>query len=304
MDWNWLFSAIAQSTAAIAGIFGAFIVTKILNSQTQFVINTEKLKETIFQSEALGSSPELAHVQWLGSAIDSGAFNTLRGKLDQAKDITELKEASIYYEDLEFSGFSKKEHLIDGIKELIEEKKKTYGKEGIEAYLSRGAGGVGSDYWPNRNRKAESIRSYILKIEHQIKLNRSLHQQLVVNPESSTLITFSIVSILVLFYAGVIYPLSFLPLPIDATFSLSLSAFWTILFSLKGAILTAITVIFTLLLLIFLIINYRLKYSKQYLDKLLRYTQIENYNESLNNMVVNQHLPPEVGLAYNSGEES
>ena len=31
MDWNWFFSSFAQSSAAIVGIFGAFLITKILN---------------------------------------------------------------------------------------------------------------------------------------------------------------------------------------------------------------------------------------------------------------------------------
>ena len=259
MDWNWLFSAIAQSTAAIAGIFGAFIVTKILNSQSQYSIHTSKLNEAIFQSESLGASSELAHIHWLTKEIDSGTFNKLRGELDKATEISQLKTTEEYYSNLEFSGFTKKSDLIKGIEQLTEEKKKTYGKEGVDAYLSRGARTVGSEYWPERNRKAESIRRYILDIQHQIKINRALHQQLIKHPESSTLVSYSIVSILILFYVGVIYPLSFMPLPIDATFNLSISAFWDILFSLKGAILSAVTIVFTLLLLIFLIINHKLK---------------------------------------------
>ncbi|MCH7733340.1 MAG: hypothetical protein IIB44_12675 [Candidatus Marinimicrobia bacterium] len=33
-DWNWFFSALAQSAAAIVGIFAAFIITKIVNNQS------------------------------------------------------------------------------------------------------------------------------------------------------------------------------------------------------------------------------------------------------------------------------
>ena len=33
MDWNWFFSSLAQSTAAIVGLIGAFVFTKMVNSE-------------------------------------------------------------------------------------------------------------------------------------------------------------------------------------------------------------------------------------------------------------------------------
>ena len=36
MDWNWFFSALAQSCAAIVGLMGAFIFTKIVGNQASF----------------------------------------------------------------------------------------------------------------------------------------------------------------------------------------------------------------------------------------------------------------------------
>jgi len=38
MDWNWYFAALSQSAAAIGGIFGAFIITKVLTNQTDLQI--------------------------------------------------------------------------------------------------------------------------------------------------------------------------------------------------------------------------------------------------------------------------
>jgi len=35
-DWNWFFSSLSQSSAAIVGIFGAFIITKILSNNSNF----------------------------------------------------------------------------------------------------------------------------------------------------------------------------------------------------------------------------------------------------------------------------
>jgi len=42
VDWNWFFSALAQSTAAIVGLIGAFVFTKIVNNQAAFAVKRNK----------------------------------------------------------------------------------------------------------------------------------------------------------------------------------------------------------------------------------------------------------------------
>src|SRR5258706_12907502 len=51
MDWNWFFSSLAQATAAIAGIFAAFIITKIINLQSEFKRKEAKMKALRVSSE-------------------------------------------------------------------------------------------------------------------------------------------------------------------------------------------------------------------------------------------------------------
>ena len=47
-DWNWFFSAFAQCGAAIIGIFGAFIISKILNNTNRFHELQNELKNIEF----------------------------------------------------------------------------------------------------------------------------------------------------------------------------------------------------------------------------------------------------------------
>ncbi len=47
-DWNWFFSAFAQCGAAIIGIFGAFIISKILNNTNSFHELQNELKNIEF----------------------------------------------------------------------------------------------------------------------------------------------------------------------------------------------------------------------------------------------------------------
>lgn len=299
MDWNWFFSSIAQTAAAIASIFGAFIVTRILNSQAQFAIRRASLQSAILESKRLGESDALAHVIWFVGEFDGAALNhSLVRLLDQVENEADLKGPEEYYRELEFSGFSSKGELIEEIRKLIAKKKEALKKNGVERYLSRGAKVVGNGYWPDRNRKTESIRRYILDVQHQIKRNQTFLAELKLNPEYSSLVTYSILSILVLFYGGVIYPLSFLPLPVNAEIVLSIGAFWDVLLSLRGALLALVAIVFSSLLIVFLVINVRLKFEKNELLELERFCSIENYNKYLANMVANRHIAPEIGLAF------
>jgi hypothetical protein len=45
MNEYWFFSALAQSTAAIVGIFSAFIITKMISNQSKFNENLSKINK-------------------------------------------------------------------------------------------------------------------------------------------------------------------------------------------------------------------------------------------------------------------
>jgi len=65
MDWNWFFSSLAQSAAAIVGVFGAFIITKILSNQTAFSEKKNRLKELIAKAEKVKVEADELDFGWL-----------------------------------------------------------------------------------------------------------------------------------------------------------------------------------------------------------------------------------------------
>ncbi len=117
----------------------------------------------------------------------------------------------------------------------------------------------------------------------QSKMNHDLFVLLRIGSESSLLVCVSIVAVILLFFSGVIYPLSFLPLDPSAELSISLEEFWDILFSLKGVLLTMMSIIFCGLMLVFLIINNKLKHDVKVLDELKKYSCIGSYSEYFHN---------------------
>lgn len=133
----------------------------------------------------------------------------------------------------------------------------------------------------------ELIDNVSLEIKRHVRLLTNFLSEVRGNPESSTIINISIIFILILFYAGVIYPLSFLPLSIGAHFNLSILAFVDILFSLKGIMLSIICLIFNLIMIMFLVINIKLKYKEEHIEELEKYSFCENYSPYLKNMINN-----------------
>lgn len=50
MDWNWFFSSLAQSVAALVGVFSAFVITKIVNNQSEFSSKVARTQELLDKS--------------------------------------------------------------------------------------------------------------------------------------------------------------------------------------------------------------------------------------------------------------
>jgi hypothetical protein len=102
------------------------------------------------------------------------------------------------------------------------------------------------------------------------------------SPESSPLVTWSIMAVTLLFYVGVICPLIILPLGTSESFQLSVFTHLE-LSHYKEMLLTSISVIFTIIMLVFLRINMTLKLSKEDLDVLNMYIGYSAYDHHLAN---------------------
>src|SRR5690606_8761633 len=68
----------------------------------------------------------------------------------------------------------------------------------------------------NLTKERDAIDQVVRDARHQIRLVKGFLDSARGNPESSPQITFALVLVTILFYAGVIYPLSFMPLPQNA----------------------------------------------------------------------------------------
>lgn len=198
MDWNWFFSAVAQSTAALISIFSAFIISKIINNQKDFSKNNKLFID--YENKSIRLQ-------------DSGDYNKIP-------------------------------HHNEIMRNTISIEKKNLDSE---------------------------INFHINNIKNFIDIVSS-------NPESSKLISFSIIAVFLLFWVGVFYPLCFLPY-CDNISLRSIFRFSDLIYSSRSFILLIIALIFSIVLIVFFIINMTLKYDKKRINNLKKYTNNAFYSK-------------------------
>lgn len=299
MDWNWFFSSLSQSAAAIVGIFGAFIITKILSNQATFSTKKNRIKDLLAAAEKVKDDAGSLCFEWYNEQRNKIEF----GKIEKILEENPENDANKLYNHLRFSEYVSKNEVVRLIEEKkmiwIELKKKEQEAKAREydniVNRSRKFGGVGLSgtpfpvntpvqiYNPELNKQIveerESIENAIRDAKHHIRLISDLLETVRGNPESSQHISYALGLVTILFFIGVIYPLSFMPVTQNEDIVLSLKAFIPLLFSLKGMLLASVSLVFTLALAMFFEMNVNLKYSKDDLEKLDALTQLGAYSE-------------------------
>ena len=110
-DWNWFFSSVAQSAAAIVGIFGAFIVTKILANQSAFAEKSLRIQELITLGQKITDASSRLSFDWYHRHDSASELEDLEKLLE--KDDTQTPEA--LYEKLRFSPYIARTNVIETI---------------------------------------------------------------------------------------------------------------------------------------------------------------------------------------------
>lgn len=279
MDWNWFFSSVAQSTAAIVGIFSGFIITKILNLQTEYSRNCRLIDEFLNDSEKFIDIAK-------DDLFDKYNKLTLENGLRDLFPLIQREKRELSCEELYDKGgysiFISKSEVMEQIKNKLDRLQK---------------GDIAEDELSERivpimeedmiNKMKESLINKTNEIRHHVRRLSTFLNNIYIKGETSRLITISIISCLCLFYVGVIYPLHFLPTKSDITITYSISEIFYYLCSRSGIILIIISFIFTLIMIVFLIINEDLRYPIKKIIKLNEYKKIENYSKYIKAYVEN-----------------
>ncbi|RDS84146.1 hypothetical protein [Dyella psychrodurans] len=308
MDWDWFFSSIAQSAAAIVGIFGAFIITKVLSNQAQFGERSVRIRTLkITASKLVDSANNLAFAWYIRLNREY--------QLEKAEDLLEENDnldPDQLYAKLRFPSFLAREDAIQDLQAIkarrareVEEERQRLEEElkqlaelqktsrlfGLNNLMGLGAGTPGLIGRPKAivprllshpheelAKERDAIDALEVEVRHHMRTISDFLMTISSNPESSVAITWALVMVAALFLVGVIYPLSFLPTPTSWTPALELHGFWTRLFSLRGVLLTIVSSIFLAALTMFAVMNRRLRYPQEEVQSLDKFTRIGTYS--------------------------
>lgn len=117
MDWNWFFSALAQSTAAIVGIFAAFIITKIINNQSDFKKKCSELNALLADCHNLVDKANNRYFEWYNKHTRDGELE----RINQFILENDSDDPAFYYDELTFSEYDHKTTILEIIASKIME---------------------------------------------------------------------------------------------------------------------------------------------------------------------------------------
>ena len=252
MDWNWFFSSFAQSSAAIVGIFGAFLITKILNNQALFSQKNSRAKDVIVECKRVMDLSKNRYFNWYNEHINKEEYEKLRKMLKKGSDLS----ATELYSELNFSIFTPKDDVVQNIQIII-------------------------NNYEEEKRKKELIDATLSDVKHHIRIAQNMMNEISGDPECSSLITKMLVFVSLLFFLGVIYPLSFLPASVGEEISLyfDYSIIISHIVSIKGIFLILLSVVFSSILITFFLLNINLKYSNELVLELMECKKLSSYSE-------------------------
>lgn len=295
MDWNWFFSSFAQSSAAIVGIYGAFLITKILNNQALFIQKNNKAQDILVDCRRVMDLSKNRYFDWYNKHTNSREYEKLIKMLKGGENLSAIE----FYSKLNFSTFSPKNEIVENINIKIngykeEKRKKEEELRQLAAMNSQRNSMYASmkpvhtelispmniDLIKELRRERELIESTLGDVRHHIRMAQNMMDDISDNPESSTLITKMLIFVGLLFFFGVVYPLSFLPVNTGEEIKLYFN-FDTIIFhiiSIKGAFLLLLSFLFSSILITFFLLNIKLKYSNKLISELLECQKLSSYS--------------------------
>jgi len=298
MDWNVFFSTISQTSGAIVGIFAAFLITKIIAIQTEHSKVKEKINIFLSKSKTLVLESDIRNFEEYNKCFAKEECKKIAEIYEKTKIILSDEE---YYEKLKFSPYQSKDESMSYIRMALVELQKNIDEE-KERYNSYNRGlGFDSRILEIQNKVMNSFTpinvTNFLKEENElikslkVKVITNIHEsELIVNEMASErngrfLVTISIIAVLLLFYMGVVYPLTFLPLNVNQEVNLSLAILLDSILSIKGFFLGLISFVFSGLMLVFLYINISLRHDEGTVGMLMYYSKMKSYTNFFCNII-------------------
>ncbi|MDA3936101.1 MAG: hypothetical protein PF636_04440 [Actinomycetota bacterium] len=278
MDWNWFFSAVAQSVAALVGVLGAFLVARLLGSEESYARNRRRTRELLRTSSHLADQAQSRYFRWYNErTLEDGLRDVRHSIRDGESDAVLSREE--YYASYGFSQFMPKGTVLEQIDDAIAKGLELRGRRHEDYLLSAFQADIPT---LSVEQEGEAISQLVVTVRAHMREVREHLQDVQDNPERSGLVRVVLVTLLLLFWTGVVYPLSLLPVDSQggsgaAGTLASLQAFD----SHRLLVLSVATVLFTALIVVLGVRNERLKHPAEEVADLRRSLDPKRYSDYL-----------------------
>jgi len=317
-DWNWFFSTLSQSTAAIVGIIGAFIIAKIFANQASFSEKNNRLKTLVVESQKILDNINTIDFDWYNRETNSAAYGSAAREIAkyEHEDSSDFTDEMLFgiYEEANFSRFSERGPIFDKLREEVnnvcqQNLEKRLRKEAVDRAREESNSGQLTgltqlnalmrasiplfDFnkrqtvldvaglntpWIPLQKERDLITVCHLEAKHHARVVSDFLESVRGNPESPPQITWSLLLVGLIFIAGVIYPLTFMPAVSIPTFTSSLAELGNAFLSVKGALLSLLAASISFVFIMFTHTNISMKYEVEQIRELERLTDVNNYS--------------------------
>lgn len=318
-DWNWFFSTLSQSTAAIVGIIGAFIIAKIFANQASFSEKNNRMKTLVVESQKILDKIDTIAFDWYNRETNSAAYSSAAHEIGELEyeDSSEFTDEMLLeiYDEAKFSRFSERGPILDKLREeannvcqqnlerrlrkeaadRVREESRSGPLPGlaqINALMRANTPFFGVDTrktvldvaglstpWVQLQKERDLITACHLEAKHHARVVSDFLESVKGNPESPPQITWSLLFVGLIFLAGVIYPLTFMPAVSLPTFTFTWAELGNAFLSVKGALLSLLAASFSFVFLMFTHTNISMKYAREHIEKLEILGDVNNYSD-------------------------
>jgi uncharacterized membrane protein len=282
MDYNWFFSALAQSVATIVGIFGAYLITKIISRDAQFEQLTNDLEEMkllvknqIRRVESIEFDEYNRQTKYFVAKSEFFVIAMSSMNITKIEEVDEFIFAvglSMFVERKENRDFTEMAYVF-----LTKERKKEIatGKYSgndklpiqenfINKYFGRREVNV-----PLYRKLKSGIINELLATMSMAEKSNQIKRRAKTFPLEKKLINLALIFSGLFFFVGVAYPLGMLPLDGNMVYE-----WWTG----KIIILSIVCILYFIFLLVFYLKNNKQNISDENMDWVDTYSKYENYS--------------------------
>ena len=281
MDWNWFFSSVAQSLAALVGIIAAFVITTVVANQAEYSQRLAKAADLLETSRTLVDRLDGRYFDWFNKRKLEAAVSSVKYRVDRGAP----KDAASLYELLAVPRYLPRDAVLKELDQELRRLERPEPRTSLGFTRSLLIPPVSTDLSNKVDEEGEMIEQLAIETKSHARLVEQFVNAIRNNPQDPPLLRFSIVALLALFFVGVVFPLFMLPVPASIpvgeapTFPTGIA--WSRLASPKGLILCFSSVIFTGVCASFYVVSTRLRYPAATLVELRQFAEPAAYSSFL-----------------------